>query len=884
MHFKPLLPDDLDRLLAALGEATAHGVPLPNVARISKAIHQDPDWSPSIPQHHLTDVARTLHNLPLPEYDETGLLGRRGDINRLRKLLTDARYPAITVLGPGGIGKTALAVQTLYDLADDPACPFDAILWTSLKTERLTASGIAQLRAPLTSFAEIVREIAEPLEEDFAGTIADLADVLEGLTVLLCVDNLETASGDEAIQLIEALPASTRFLFTSRVGLGQIERTLPIGPLDESYAVDLLRRTARARDLEALYAMQPEQATKVVRRLACNPLAIRWFVLSVEAGQRPEAILENQDDLLRFCVANVWDALTDEEREVAQAIFQLEHPVTVQELSLYLDAGPDELRRDVHGLQRRALVRSVALTADIGEAFVVTDTAARYIARFGPADTSGETIERKQRLINASEERRRLDEGRAPLAPATVFVINEVDQPAALVLRDALHALRRLRRGPEGFETCLGMVDQAAELSPGYFEVERVRGFILANAGRSAAATVAYRRALEQAPDDLHRARVAHIFAGHLARNEGESAEALTHARFADQILDTVETSVQVAALHMFLGELDTAISMLEPLVATATGKPQRIAATQMMEARRRRAEILAREAASPRQAIEECCNAADLGASFLRVGISDTRMIETTAECIQEGLAIAVRATSRTKLRHVLDRLLALAIEHREALQYANSYAGIVQRASALLELEGADSPHRTRLVDLLDGQIDEGPQAAGTRSLGSIKDLTKGKPFGFISSALGDVFFHFTAVKPRNNLLFMKRGAAVAFNAEPGPRGMRATYVSLAPGTEADAAALKGRQVEVVKREPGRNFGFAVDSYTGLDVYLSARIFEDRRDWNSVSVGARLVVDLELDGTEKARALVRSATFDKRDASQRRPRRATRQRGNPK
>ena len=49
------------------------------------------------------------HNLPSPDFDETGFLGRTDEISRLTSLIRGP-YPVITIVGVGGVGKTALAV------------------------------------------------------------------------------------------------------------------------------------------------------------------------------------------------------------------------------------------------------------------------------------------------------------------------------------------------------------------------------------------------------------------------------------------------------------------------------------------------------------------------------------------------------------------------------------------------------------------------------------------------------------------------------------------------------------------------------------------------------------------------------------------------------
>lgn len=77
------------------------------------------------------------HNLPQPEFDDTGYIGRKADINQIKNLINDDKNHVVTIIGNGGMGKTALAVKILYDLIDDPLNKYEAIIWISLKTKTL---------------------------------------------------------------------------------------------------------------------------------------------------------------------------------------------------------------------------------------------------------------------------------------------------------------------------------------------------------------------------------------------------------------------------------------------------------------------------------------------------------------------------------------------------------------------------------------------------------------------------------------------------------------------------------------------------------------------------------------------------------------------------
>jgi predicted ATPase/DNA-binding SARP family transcriptional activator len=167
---------------------------------------------PTVPvpdqNRHAPSSSQRLHNLPTLL---TPILGRQSELARLTKMLVDD--PAcrlLTLLGPGGSGKTRLALETARLLLELSPNPFkDGVWFINL--------------VPLSDSQAILPAIAQVLSLSLSGDPVQrqeqLLDYLQAKNLLLLLDNMEhliDPLGQDLINSLLSEAPGVRLLVTSR--------------------------------------------------------------------------------------------------------------------------------------------------------------------------------------------------------------------------------------------------------------------------------------------------------------------------------------------------------------------------------------------------------------------------------------------------------------------------------------------------------------------------------------------------------------------------------------------------------------------------------------------------------------------------------------------
>jgi predicted ATPase/class 3 adenylate cyclase len=336
--------------------------------------HRLKDFDERVSLHQLGEERfpplKTISNTNLPR-PASSFVGREKEVAQVATLLQGGAR-LLTLTGPGGSGKTRLAIEAATELVPE----FKAgVFWV----------GLAALRDP----ALVSEEIAQTL-----GTKDGLTEHIGERELLLLLDNLEqvVAAAPELAALVEACP-NLRLLVTSRELLhvrGEVE--YPVLPLAEPDAVELFCARARSEPDDTVHAL--------CRALDNLPLALELAAARASVLS-PRQILERLSGRLDLFKGGR-DA--DPRQQTLRATIEWSHELLAPEeqrlfahLAVFrggctLDAAEDVVHADLDTLQ--SLVdKSLLRRSD--ERYWMLETIREYAAE--RLEASGEADELRQR-------------------------------------------------------------------------------------------------------------------------------------------------------------------------------------------------------------------------------------------------------------------------------------------------------------------------------------------------------------------------------------------------------------------------------------------------------------------------------------------------------
>jgi predicted ATPase/class 3 adenylate cyclase len=306
-------------LVSAVTTSMADGVPLVDVGEhrlkdLSSPEHLFQLGSGQFPA--LRTLDRVLHNLPGLRAE---VVGRAEELKEATDRIMSERL--VTLTGPGGMGKTTLALSAAVQVADKFA---DGVWFTDL--------------VPITEPGRVAGAVAQAAglrlgpAQDLG---SQLAELIGDRQLLLVIDNCEHLI-DEVAEIVDAIlerSSDAHVFATSRERLNLPgAQVIPVGPLDrDSAAVQLLVERAASLGVD-LSVVEPSLLARVCDGLDGMPLAIELAAASLTHLRLEEFVdhVDSQLDLLegagrgrrarqaslRGVLAASWDLLDQPARDL----------------------------------------------------------------------------------------------------------------------------------------------------------------------------------------------------------------------------------------------------------------------------------------------------------------------------------------------------------------------------------------------------------------------------------------------------------------------------------------------------------------------------------------------------------------------------------------
>jgi hypothetical protein len=267
------------------------------------------------------NAASVLAQLPPKTYHR--FVGRFDERDKVMNCLRDPLMRGIAIVGLGGMGKTALAIDVAEQCSNEKS--FDAIVWTSAKTECFVGENIANTNVFAYTFDELLNEIGRQCERtDILQMPSNqkqeaIKRLLANRRVLIVLDNLETVKESEKIVTdVFSILGQGKLLLTSRHHIRHEQMfTLDLGGFSVEDGVAFLREDGKVRGIETVKQAERPVLAEIHQVTGGSPLAMKLVVgqvsrlpLDVVLDTLKKAAPKGQvDPFYRFVYQHSWKLL-----------------------------------------------------------------------------------------------------------------------------------------------------------------------------------------------------------------------------------------------------------------------------------------------------------------------------------------------------------------------------------------------------------------------------------------------------------------------------------------------------------------------------------------------------------------------------------------------
>lgn len=564
MHTKPLEMGDRAIMTEVLEtvEKELSFIQWQSIANLKIILRDNPQVLLQNYENRINFYENVYHNLPEPEFDDTGYIGRKHEINEINELLLDDRRQIISIIGDGGIGKTAIAVKVLYDLLDNPNNTFKYIIWISLKTKTLSKGEFIEMNNYIKTTLDI-ENYGNKLSK-INNQISPKENLLEFMlenNVLLVLDNLETINDNEINNFLKSIPVNSKVLITSRNGIGELEYRYKLLGMNKNDAISYFRELSKYYGLDLYKQNDDEIYTTIKKELYSSPLSIKWYIMGIHNGIPENTLfsMSHKNTLVEFCMSNVYEKLLENSKLILQ-LFQIENmEISSGQIYFYIDIEENEIIKSLNEL----LATSMILIKNNN--YVLNDMAKDYLnENQQPTDEFVMEIQNKKKKLNNIIQTVRITKENYKYSPRALCSSDKsIDTKIA-----SYYLMKSLECGyKRDYEGALKNIDTATKIAPNYFECYKIKAFLAAEFSKWFDAITSYEKALIKCENDEERAIVLYLFSGFYTVKYIDYDKALEYILDAEKLSnDEFEIKLQKAKVYIKIGKFEDAEKLLNEI------------------------------------------------------------------------------------------------------------------------------------------------------------------------------------------------------------------------------------------------------------------------------------------------------------------------------
>jgi hypothetical protein len=263
-------------------------------------------------------------NLPDPPAE---YVGRPTLEQRLRESLVQDRHEIVTLNGPGGAGKTSLALTVIHRLTQEDVPRFSSLIWFSARDIDLLQSGPKLVRpqgVKLQDFADEYASLMAPAQATSKGFRAveyfgkNLSESATGATLFI-FDNFETVTNasDLFSWLDTYVRSPNKILITTRIRDFNGDRAIEVMGMREEEALTLIEATAQRLGISDL--LSPSYRLELFHEASGHPYVLKILlgeIAKVGKAQKPERIIASQEDILQALFERTYNTLSPAARRI----------------------------------------------------------------------------------------------------------------------------------------------------------------------------------------------------------------------------------------------------------------------------------------------------------------------------------------------------------------------------------------------------------------------------------------------------------------------------------------------------------------------------------------------------------------------------------------